>query len=60
MTSTQPTEGGSTMIRINLRRSVLTLAVMAGLLAAAAPVSADLTRTAETVAVTMLDYMGSP
>jgi hypothetical protein len=48
------------MIRIDLRHSVPTLAVIAGLLAAAAPASADLTGTAETVAVTMLDYMGSP
>jgi hypothetical protein len=44
-------EGGTTMLRIDLRRSVATLAAIAGLLVAAAPAGAT---------VTMLDYEGSP
>ena len=61
---TSPQEGGSTMSRITLRSSVATLAVTAGLLAAAGPAGAhgggaDFTRSADKPsAVEIFDYEG--
>ena len=53
------------MFSINLKRSVATLGVVAGLLAAAGPAGAqgggaDLPLTNKAATVTMLDYEGSP
>ncbi len=50
------------MLNTNRTRSVVTLALMAGLLGVAGPASAqvgDVTRSAPAT-VTMIDYMGSP
>jgi hypothetical protein len=53
------------MFSNTLKRSVATLSIMAGLLAAAGPAGAqgggaDFPSTNKPLAVTMLDYMGSP
>ena len=53
------------MFSSTLKRSVATLSIMAGLLAAAGPAGAqgsgaDFPSTNRAPAVTMLDYMGSP
>ena len=54
-----PQEGGSTMIRITRRRSVGTLAVIAGLLAAAPPAGAQAGEADRPSVITMIDYEGA-